>query len=113
VQVGGPEAQPELSVQQPELSGAAHEPQLSHAVQEAQVSGDVQEPQVSSYNSAWVAALVALTSRQRIIRNVMISAGSLKGKKRDLLDNIQAATGVRVMIVRNLDVEDGMVKGTL
>ncbi|CAG5897230.1 unnamed protein product, partial [Menidia menidia] len=41
VQVGGPEAQPELSVQQPELSGAAQEPQLSHAVQEAQV----QQPQ--------------------------------------------------------------------
>ncbi|CAG5897227.1 unnamed protein product, partial [Menidia menidia] len=49
VQVGGPEAQPELSVQQPELSGAAQEPQLSHAVQEAQVSGDVQEPQVMEH----------------------------------------------------------------
>lgn len=37
----------------------------------------------------------------------------IKGKKRHLPDNIQAAPGVRVMIIRNLDVDDGLVNGTL
>ena len=42
----------------------------------------------------------------------MITLGTLKGKKRDLRDKIEAAIGVRVMIIRNLDVEDGLVNGT-
>ncbi|RXN36942.1 replicase helicase endonuclease [Labeo rohita] len=33
------------------------------------------------------------------------------GKKNDLLDSIEVAVGVRVMITRNLDVEDGIVNG--
>ncbi|KAM9752456.1 ATP-dependent DNA helicase PIF1-like [Menidia menidia] len=75
--------------------------------------------QVDSYNSATVAAhcpdaidIKAEDYKKCPRAGVMISAGSLKGKKRDLPDNIQAATGVRVMIIRNLDVEDGMVNGT-
>ncbi len=35
----------------------------------------------------------------------------LTGKKDDLLDTMQAAVGVRVMVTRNLDVEDGIVNG--
>ncbi|KAE8291439.1 ATP-dependent DNA helicase PIF1 [Larimichthys crocea] len=42
----------------------------------------------------------------------MIQTGCFKGKKRDLPDCIQAAHGVRIMILRNLDVEDGLVNGT-
>ncbi len=33
------------------------------------------------------------------------------GKKDDLLDTIQVAVGVRIMVTRNLDVEDGIVNG--
>ncbi|XP_026084957.1 uncharacterized protein LOC113060278 [Carassius auratus] len=33
------------------------------------------------------------------------------GKKDDLLDTMQVAVGVRVMVTRNLDVEDGIVNG--
>ena len=36
----------------------------------------------------------------------------IKGNRRDLPDNIQAACGARVMVIRNLDIEDGMVNGT-
>ncbi len=35
----------------------------------------------------------------------------LTGKKDDLLDTMQVAVGVRVMVTRNLDVEDGIVNG--
>ncbi|KAE8293779.1 ATP-dependent DNA helicase PIF1 [Larimichthys crocea] len=42
----------------------------------------------------------------------MIKTGGFKGNKRDLPDCIQAAHGVRIMILRNLDVEDGLVNGT-
>ena len=42
----------------------------------------------------------------------MIPIGTVKGSKRELPDNIQAAHGVRVMLIRNLDVEDGLVNGT-
>ena len=42
----------------------------------------------------------------------MIQIGTIKGSKRELPDNIQAAPGVRVMLTRNLDVEDGLVNGT-
>ncbi|XP_053360312.1 ATP-dependent DNA helicase PIF1-like [Clarias gariepinus] len=34
------------------------------------------------------------------------------GKREDLLDTIQLAVGVRVMVTRNLDVEDGIVNGS-
>ncbi|KAK0151948.1 ATP-dependent DNA helicase PIF1 [Merluccius polli] len=37
---------------------------------------------------------------------------NFQGSKRDLPDNIMAAQGVRVMLTRNLDVEDGIVNGT-
>ncbi|KAL4008321.1 hypothetical protein ACER0C_002173 [Sarotherodon galilaeus] len=43
---------------------------------------------------------------------MVLLADMMKGNKRDLPDNIQAAPGVRVMIIRNLDVEDGLVNGT-
>ncbi|KAK0133509.1 ATP-dependent DNA helicase PIF7 [Merluccius polli] len=37
---------------------------------------------------------------------------NFKGSKRDIPDNIMAAQGVRVMLTRNLDMEDGIVNGT-
>lgn len=36
----------------------------------------------------------------------------INGKKQDLSDKIQAALGVRFMLIRILDVEDGLVNGT-
>lgn len=42
----------------------------------------------------------------------MMQQGSIKGTKRDLPDNIQATHRVRVMVIRNLDVENGIVNGT-
>ncbi len=36
----------------------------------------------------------------------------LKGDKRDLIDTLQIALGARVMLTRNIDVEDGLVNGT-
>ncbi|XP_059203438.1 uncharacterized protein LOC131982826 isoform X1 [Centropristis striata] len=41
-----------------------------------------------------------------------LATGLMKGNKRDLPDNLQAAQGARVMVIRNLDIEDGMVNGT-
>ncbi|KAJ8011953.1 hypothetical protein DPEC_G00063670 [Dallia pectoralis] len=35
-----------------------------------------------------------------------------KGQKDNLLDTLQAAEGARIMITRNIDVEDGLVNGT-
>ncbi|KAJ8414826.1 hypothetical protein AAFF_G00023490 [Aldrovandia affinis] len=42
----------------------------------------------------------------------MVILTDLKGNKRDLPDNIQAAQGARVMVTRDLDIEDGIVNGT-
>ncbi len=39
-------------------------------------------------------------------------AAPCKGDKGDLLDTLQIAIGARVMITRNIDVEDGLVNGT-
>ncbi|KAE8281756.1 ATP-dependent DNA helicase PIF1 [Larimichthys crocea] len=43
---------------------------------------------------------------------MMIMPEKIQGSKRDLPDNIMAAQGVRIMLIRNLDVEDGIVNGT-
>lgn len=42
----------------------------------------------------------------------MIQIEGIKGKNTDLPDNIQAVKGVHIMLIRNLDVEDGIVNGT-
>lgn len=41
----------------------------------------------------------------------LVPCGGFKAKKRDLPDAIHVAQGVRVMVLRNLDVEDGIVNG--
>ena len=43
---------------------------------------------------------------------MMVLSENTRGSKRDLPDKIMAAQGVRVMLIRNLDVEDGIVNGT-
>lgn len=43
---------------------------------------------------------------------MMILTSCLQGKKTELPNKIQLALGVRVMLIRNLDVEDGLVNGT-
>nr|XP_057929967.1 uncharacterized protein LOC131129981 isoform X1 [Doryrhamphus excisus]XP_057929968.1 uncharacterized protein LOC131129981 isoform X1 [Doryrhamphus excisus]XP_057929969.1 uncharacterized protein LOC131129981 isoform X1 [Doryrhamphus excisus] len=43
---------------------------------------------------------------------LVIVSNMITGRKRDLPDNLQAAVGARVMIIRNLDIEDGLVNGT-
>lgn len=42
----------------------------------------------------------------------LVQISDFKGQRKDFLDTIQAAVRVRVMVTRNLDVEDGMVNGT-
>ncbi|XP_069378951.1 uncharacterized protein [Paralichthys olivaceus] len=75
--------------------------------------------EVDAHNSATVSALhsdfvniKAEDHLKDIPSGQMVQIGGVKGNKRDLPDNIQAAHGVRVMLIRNLDVEDGLVNGT-
>lgn len=43
---------------------------------------------------------------------VLVRISGFKGHRKDMPDTIQVAVGVRVMVTRNLDVEDGVVNGT-
>lgn len=75
--------------------------------------------EVNLHNAATVAALrlqvvniEAVDYRKDPRTGEMIQMAAFKGTKRDLMDNIQAAVGARVMVTRNIDVEDGVVNGT-
>lgn len=75
--------------------------------------------EVDVHNSATVAALYsdfvnikADDFTKEPTTGEMMQQGSIKGTKRDLPDYIQAPHGVWVMVIRNLDVEDGIVNGT-
>uniref|UniRef100_A0A8C4F0Z1 ATP-dependent DNA helicase n=1 Tax=Dicentrarchus labrax TaxID=13489 RepID=A0A8C4F0Z1_DICLA len=72
--------------------------------------------EVDEHNRATIAALhsdcvniKAQDYAQDPTTGEMIQTGGFKGKKRQLPDWIQAAQGVRITILRNLDVEDGLV----
>ncbi|XP_032445815.1 uncharacterized protein LOC116736996 [Xiphophorus hellerii] len=76
--------------------------------------------QVDTHNATVVASLGVVTvdieaeDYKRITKTGnMINLGCcIAGNKRDLSNNIQVGLGFRVMIIRNLDVEDGLVNGT-
>uniref|UniRef100_A0A3Q3GL43 ATP-dependent DNA helicase n=1 Tax=Kryptolebias marmoratus TaxID=37003 RepID=A0A3Q3GL43_KRYMA len=76
--------------------------------------------QVDTHNAAVVASLGTVIvdipaedyKRETKTGNMIKHGWCVKGKNRDLPDNIQAGLGIRVMIIRNLDVEDGLVNGT-
>ncbi|XP_060756276.1 uncharacterized protein LOC132867382 [Neoarius graeffei] len=75
--------------------------------------------EVDRHNSATVASLhedaidiAAQDYRKMPTTGCMTMVFAVKGNQRDLPDNIMAAQGVRVMLTRNLDVEDGIVNGT-
>ncbi|XP_029987916.1 uncharacterized protein LOC115417874 [Sphaeramia orbicularis] len=75
--------------------------------------------QVDSHNAATVAAvleddvdIVAEDYRKDVTTGTKVPVHKVKGTKRDLPDSILAAQGARVMLIRNLNVEDGLVNGT-
>ncbi|KAG7465590.1 hypothetical protein JOB18_040958 [Solea senegalensis] len=76
--------------------------------------------EVDAHNAATVAALhqdivdIPADDYKKDPRTGCMQAYAqpVKGGKRDLPDVLQAAAGVRVMVTRNLDVEDGLVNGT-
>ncbi|XP_051814270.1 EF-hand domain-containing protein D1 isoform X1 [Acanthochromis polyacanthus] len=75
--------------------------------------------QVDSHNAATVASLLkgdvkiaAEDYRKDVATGRKVPVPNIKGTKRDLPDSIMAAEGARVMLIRNLNVEDGLVNGT-
>ncbi|XP_051814032.1 uncharacterized protein LOC127536803 [Acanthochromis polyacanthus] len=75
--------------------------------------------QVDGHNAATVASLLkgdvkiaAEDYRKDVATGRKVPVPNIKGTKRDLPDTIMAAEGARVMLIRNLNVEDGLVNGT-
>uniref|UniRef100_A0AAY4BKL5 ATP-dependent DNA helicase n=1 Tax=Denticeps clupeoides TaxID=299321 RepID=A0AAY4BKL5_9TELE len=75
--------------------------------------------QVDEHNAAVVASLSsdvvdvwAQDFRKDKTGKRLVLLHCISGRKQDLPDKIQAAVGARVMLIRNLDVEDGLVNGT-
>ncbi|XP_051802391.1 uncharacterized protein LOC127533424 [Acanthochromis polyacanthus] len=75
--------------------------------------------QVDGHNAATVASLLkgdvkiaAEDYRKDVATGRKVPVPNIKGTKRDLPDSIMAAEGARVMLIRNLNVEDGLVNGT-
>ncbi|XP_047213329.1 uncharacterized protein LOC124863125 [Girardinichthys multiradiatus] len=76
--------------------------------------------EVDAHNAAVVASLSTVIvdvqaedyKRDTKTGNMTNLGSCVKAKKRDLPDNLQVGLGIRVMIIRNLNVEDGLVNGT-
>ncbi|XP_077367827.1 uncharacterized protein LOC144011878 [Festucalex cinctus] len=76
--------------------------------------------EVDRHNAATVAALkltvvnIPAEDYRKDPRSgrMVIVTKVIMGTKRDLPDSLQAGVGARVMVLRNLDVEDGLVNGT-
>ena len=76
--------------------------------------------EVEEHNAATVSALnlqvvnIAAEDYRKDLRTgeMVMLLDPINGNRRDLPDNIQAAQGARVMVIRNLDIEDGIVNGT-